>query len=570
MRIHYISIEHFRGIEHGSATFADGVICLIGPCDSTKSTVLDAIEYVLCPNWFIPLDDSDFTNADISKEIHIDVTIGPVPDDLRSEAKYGLHLRGWSPKERTIHDDAAEHEEDQPVLTIRLKVDRSLTPEWLVITDRTPEGVRISYRDRQRFRVSRIGVNTDNELSWTRGSALLKLTKDTDNAEQVLLDAMRQLPEICELDSVDSLSASIDATKKGAESLGLALPLLRVDIDPRSLRANAATLSLHNQKVPARRLGLGTRRLLAVGAQLQAMQKEGAIVLIDEIEHGLEPHRIKHLIRTLANFVGSGTGQMIMTSHSPAALEELGARPLHVVRSSKLTTSVTRVDVAAQGTVRAIPEAFLSPRIIVCEGPTEVGLLRSYERLVLSTKSQSFALHGVLPVDGNGSPQLAQRASDLRKHGYDVCVLADSDTRSGWQPSEKTLVDCGVEVIVWGGDCCTEKRVVDDLPDASALLEFVKAAKNAGVSEQSILDALNAGLPGEKLADIDKIPTYSDISALKQAICGAAISKSTPWFKTVSRGETLGDFIFSQLFTRMKNTDLFKKITALEAWALAR
>lgn len=35
MWIHHVSVEHFRGIEHADITFADGVICLIGPGDST-------------------------------------------------------------------------------------------------------------------------------------------------------------------------------------------------------------------------------------------------------------------------------------------------------------------------------------------------------------------------------------------------------------------------------------------------------------------------------------------------------------------------------------------------------
>jgi len=567
MQVYHIKIQHFRGIEQCEATFEQQIACLIGPGDSTKSTILDAIEYVLCPNWFIPFDDSDFTNADISREITIDVTVGPVPFDLRAEGKYGMHLRGWSPRQHIIHDDAAEHEEDTPVLTIRLKVDRDLTPEWLVVTNRTPDGVRISYRDRQRFRVVRIGANPDNELSWTRGSALLKLTSDMRNAEQLLLDASRKLRDVPGLASVVDFDTSIKATKEGAESLGLALPSLRVDIDPRSLRANAATLSLHNDKVPARRLGLGTRRLLAIGAQLQAME-EGAIVLIDEIEHGLEPHRIKHLIRTLTKRIGSGSGQMIMTSHSPAALEELGAQPLHVVRSSRLTTSFTKVGTPAQGTVRDIPEAFLSPRVIVCEGPTEVGLLRSYEKLVLLTKSQSFALHGVLPVYGSGS-SAPKRASDLREHGYDVCLFADSDTRSSWQqPSEDDLINSGVKVIVWADDCCTEKRVTDDLPDTTSLLCLVKASQKAGIAEQSALDAINAGLPIQKLSNLDEIATYADLYALRQAIYKASISDGKAWFKTVSRGEILGDFIFSTVFAQMQSTDFYKKLKTLEDWAL--
>ncbi len=566
MQIYHVAIHHFRGIEHCEAILKGHVVCLIGPGDSTKSSILDAVEYVLCPNWFIPLDDSDFTNADISKEIIIDVTAGPVPDGLLSEAKYGLHLRGWNAKDHAVRDEPAE--DDIRVLTIRLKVDRSLTPEWLVVTDRSPGGLRISYRDRQRFCVSRIGVNADNELSWTRGSALLRLTQDTDNAELILLDATRKVREGCKLNSVEDLNTSIDATKKGAETLGLAVPSLRVDIDPRSLRANAATLSLHNDKVPARRLGLGSRRLLAIGAQLQAME-EGAIVLVDEIEHALEPHRIKHLIRTLAKRVGAGNGQMIMTSHSPATLEELGAEPLRVVRNTQLTTFVTRINIGAQGTVRDVPEAFLSPRVIVCEGPTEVGLLRSYERLVLSARSRSFALHGVLPVDGGGS-SAPKRASDLREHGYDVCLFADSDKCAEWNPSEATLGAYGIKVVIWDGKCCTEKRIIDDLPDPRALLGFVKVAMDAGIADQSILSALNAGLDAETLTDVNDIATYQDVSVLKEAIYKACTSKGKAWFKSVSRGESLGDFVFSTALKQMENGDFQKKLKMLEGWALGK
>lgn len=568
MQIHHVAIHHFRGIESCQAIFKNRVVCLIGPGDSTKSTILDAIEYVLCPNWFIPLDDSDFTNTDSSKEIHIDATVGPVPDDLLSDTKYGLHVRGWSLTENIIHDDDAEYAEDVRVLTIRLKVGQDLTPEWLVVTDRTPEGVRISYRDRQRFRVVRIGANIDNELSWTRGSALLRLTEDTRNAEQLLLNASRKLRGISDLASVGDFETSIKATKQGAESLGLALPSLRVDVDPRSLRPNAATLSLHNDKIPARRLGLGTRRLLATGAQLQAMQ-EGAIVLIDEIEHALEPHRIKHLIRTLAKLSGAGNGQVIMTSHSPAALEELGAQPLYVVRSTQLTTSVKPVDLDAQGTVRAIPEAFLSPRLIVCEGPTEVGLLRSYEKLILSDKSQSFALHGVLPVDGGGS-SAPRRASDLAEHGYDTCLFVDSDKCAEWNPSKNRLTTAGIQVVAWDGNCCTEKRLIDDLPDATALSRLAQGVVEAGIQEQAVLGAINARLPDMKLVSLGDIIAYQDLARLRQAIYKASVADERGWFKTVTAGEKLGDFVFSNVFSQMASTDFYKKLQTVEDWVLAR
>jgi len=130
MQIYHVEIEHFRGIEHCRGAFSGQIVCLIGPGDSTKSTILDAIEYVLSPDWFIPFDDSDFTDLDVEKEVKIDVAVGPVPEQLLPDAKYGLHLRGWSREEKVVHDEPQEG--DVPVMTVRLRVDKDLTPEWLV------------------------------------------------------------------------------------------------------------------------------------------------------------------------------------------------------------------------------------------------------------------------------------------------------------------------------------------------------------------------------------------------------------------------------------------------------
>jgi len=174
-----------------------------------------------------------------------------------------------------------------------------------------------------------------------------------------------------------------------------------------------------------------------------------------------------------------------------------------------------------------------------------------------------------LPVDGGGS-SAPKRASDLREHGYDVCLFADSDTCAEWNPSETTLAAAGIKVVIWDDKCCSEKRIIDDLPGAQALFGFVKAAKEGGISEQSILNALNDGLDTEKLADIGKIATYSDLSALKQAIYKASTSENKAWFKTVSRGETLGDFVFSTVFEQIENSDFHRKLKMLEGWALGR
>ena len=153
MRVYYLAIKNFRGIKSAKIILEHPLICLVGAGDTTKTTILDAIEYALSPNWFIPLNDSDFTNCDFSKEISIEATVGPVPEELKSDNKLGLHLRGWDHDKHQLIDGPEESAHTR-VVTIKLTIDSTLAPEWSVVTEGDPEGKYISYRDRQRFGVS--------------------------------------------------------------------------------------------------------------------------------------------------------------------------------------------------------------------------------------------------------------------------------------------------------------------------------------------------------------------------------------------------------------------------------
>jgi putative ATP-dependent endonuclease of the OLD family len=41
------------------------MICLIGPGDSTKTTILNAIEYALSPKWNLTFTDNDFYQSNV-------------------------------------------------------------------------------------------------------------------------------------------------------------------------------------------------------------------------------------------------------------------------------------------------------------------------------------------------------------------------------------------------------------------------------------------------------------------------------------------------------------------------
>jgi putative ATP-dependent endonuclease of the OLD family len=132
---------------------------------------------------------------------------------------------------------------------------------------------------------------------------------------------------------------------------------------------------LHDDNLPLRRLGTGSSRLLVAALQHDAGPEH--IALIDEIEHGLEPHRIARLLKYLKTPKGPNDfapPQIFMTTHSPVAIRELTAPDIFAVRSVAGVTIVTSVSLAAkdldtaQRHLRGTPEAFLARKILVGEG----------------------------------------------------------------------------------------------------------------------------------------------------------------------------------------------------------
>ena len=77
-------------------------------------------------------------------------------------------------------------------------------------------------------------------------------------------------------------------------------------LDAGSVSYSSGMISLHDANgIPLTALGLGSTRLLVAGLQREAAA-HASIILVDEIEHGLEPHRIIRLLNTLGAKETSG------------------------------------------------------------------------------------------------------------------------------------------------------------------------------------------------------------------------------------------------------------------------
>src|SRR6516225_2591393 len=127
-RIRKIEISNFRGLKEFSWLPSPGINCLIGPGDSGKSTILEAIDLCLGPRRTAQFTDADFHNLNVEEPIVISITFGDLDDALKNMDAYGVFLRGFKSETGEVEDEPEEHAET--VLTLVLTVAADLEPTW--------------------------------------------------------------------------------------------------------------------------------------------------------------------------------------------------------------------------------------------------------------------------------------------------------------------------------------------------------------------------------------------------------------------------------------------------------
>jgi putative ATP-dependent endonuclease of the OLD family len=563
VKIRKITIKNFRGVKtlDWSLPPAD-IFCLIGKGDSSKSTILEAIRYAFYPQWNLTLSDSDFYQCNVESPIVIEVSISDLIEEFCSLNKYGKFIRGWDTKALKITSEPDDHLER--ILTIRLTVEKDLEPKWIVFSDSDLEGVPFKQADRNKVSVGLIGAYSERQLSWAAGTPLAKLTQ-AQSLNELLANASRMARTSLDVDRPETLK-NFDAAAVKSEAIAklLGVPVLdsyKAHLDLSSMNLKAGGLVLHDGEIPLRQLGLGSRRMLLCGIQKMGLE-EGHITLFDEVEFGLEPHRISRLIKHVRE---DKRGQYFLTTHSPIVLRELTISELHIVHNK---AGVVQIIAATkdgleghevQGKVRSSTEAFLAKKVVVCEGATEVGFLRGFDDYQVGLGKDPFSYHGVALLDAKGGNKVKALAKAFKSLCYEVAVLADADAPVQFSPDDETeLKALGIPVYVWGGKLSLEERVFQDLPWAN-VVGSVKLAQNylsGAAAEQT---------RSEYKEDLDKdIDVWLDNPKLRMAI-GVAAKKGS-WFKDTSRG----DLWFKSLISAFEAPEFAEKNLALklnELWA---
>ena len=493
-----------------------------------------------------------------------------IPEKLLTENKFGLYVRGLNTQNNTIIDDVTLEELNKdliPVLTIKLTVDNSLEPQWVVTNTREQEDKPINGTDRAQLNCYMISDYIDRHFCWNKGnplSALLKSTNsdETSDNDNIVIQYLREAKEEIDKNDFENLDNATTLIKSQAAELGLDISKASTTLDSRELSIKDGRISLHEDSVPFRLKGKGSKRLASIAIQ-SVLVRNGGIMLIDEVEQGLEPDRVKQAVRSLN---GHHAGQIFITTHSRDAITELGSEPLLFLLKNKKTDDIeTRLFAISnedlQKTIRACPEAFFAKKVIICEGATEVGICRAMDKWRKEISKEQMSFKDCAYVDGTGNT-IVQRVNEINETGIKTALFCDSDLaiinekKSQWKEDRVSIFDCE-------NTLCLEQQVFKDLPwdGVKNLLQYAQD-KNSDSFAAAFADYISR--PVEEWAESqglrDKIISEFKTKTKRDGNSGKK------WFKAVHHGEALGDIIFKHFDDIGEAARIKITLTSLSDW----
>ena len=539
-RIRAVEIKNFRGIQELKWLPSPGINCLIGPGDSGKTSILDAIDLCMGLRRNFQFTDADFHLLDIETPITITVTLGELDDALKNLDSYGMFVRGFDPETGNVED---EPENDfETVLCLRLTVASDLEPNWKLVSDRAEaEGIEkfLNWNDRGRLSPTRLGALADYHMGWSGRSVLNRVSDERADASAALAKAARDARSTFGEAAQDQLEDTLKIVAKTAADLGIPIgESIKALLDAHSVSFGSGTISLHDEHgIPLRSLGLGSTRLLIAGLQREAVANS-KIILVDELEHGLEPHRIIRFLGSLGAKENNPPLQAFMTTHSPVALRELSGSQLFVIRQLSECCQALSVGASsgdAQGTIRLFPDAFLSSSVIVCEGATEVGLVRGVDQYRTANGNDSIMALGVALIDsdGGGPDRPFERANAFGSLGYRTAVIRDDDKKPTASIEANFVTNVGM-VVAWRDDRALEDELFYSLSDVGVmkLLDRAIEIHGDGIVNDHIKSFTDNAINLESIRAEER---SGFISQETRAALGKAARSGKPgWFKKLT------------------------------------
>jgi putative ATP-dependent endonuclease of OLD family len=315
--IRLLRIERFRGIEKLEWLPAPGLNVIVGPGDSCKSTILEAIGALLSPAPNINISEFDYFRRNIDQGFEVEAVLA-IGDGsiLKADRFPPPPLRGRREGQLT---DLPDEGGAEAVMVCRLTgtPDQEAVHEIIGLDQETR--VPFPRALRQRIGLLRLGVadRWDRDLRLVQGGALDRFMEGP-HLRQSILQAILNTPIHDRLGNEPKEALGRIDKQFRERSLPNPVRLGLVGTPGVSLAASVGLMIGENDEsaLPLPAWGTGTRRLASLELA-SVLADRMSLAVVDEPESGLEPYRQRAFIVDLSK---EGKRQAFITTHAPAIL----------------------------------------------------------------------------------------------------------------------------------------------------------------------------------------------------------------------------------------------------------
>ncbi len=287
-----------------------------------KTTLIEAIGLLLSPSNSVVLSESDFWHRKAEAGFRIRAVVSlPASTEVGQQTKFAWPWQ-WDGKNAVppvspqgADDDIATA--DEPVCCLQVCGTLELEINWEIVQP-NDETDPLSVAVRRKIGLVRLASDdrNDRDLRLVYGSALDRLLADKGLGARVgRRVAETQLQEDLSEEAREALRELDERLKK--ESLPHNLELGLTSSQGLSIGALTGLFAsrAENVSLPLASWGAGTRRMATLQIAA-ATESSTRISVVDEVERGLEPYRVRRLISTLQ----ADASQSFVTTHSAIAI----------------------------------------------------------------------------------------------------------------------------------------------------------------------------------------------------------------------------------------------------------
>lgn len=552
MQILRIELQRFRRFEHFEWHPQPGINCLIGPGDAGKTTVLEAIGRALSPAPAGPASEHDYYRRKTEDGFELELVLGKLGDALEGAFRPPA-LWGWQGPGKEMLD--APVMDAEPVMRLRVHGTADLEMEHRLLLPNGEE-VNFSADKRRLLGLCRVGEmrGSSREFRMARGS-LLERTLGREDIRGAAARAVRDASVDLQLseevnDRLEDLQGKLQHEGVTAEALALELlsPPGQSLLGLLGLAAGAS-----GEAIPLAFSGQGAQRIASFVLATH-LQSGPPLLLMDEVEYGLEPYRRRLLVQRIRERLES-EGQAFLTTHSSTVIAELQFCELSRLfvpgdakapRMSSLPETLRRVS-------QKDSEALICRLPIVCEGNTEIEILLVLLGNLAKTDGRDLAAMGIRFVDGQGQPQAFPVIEGFHRAEFPVGAFLDQETAH--IGTREALSEGGPTVLgMFSSGKSTEHALASSLDDG-LLDELLEVGSDIyGRVGEGRRKQLNhtLGKPGE-LAPSELVREHG-LETVRQAI--GDVAHKSDWFKPRDHSRALARWLIAGRLPESMEGDL--------------